>query len=119
MECSVHTRRAYFRSFPHTRRRRPPPATRARRYQRSWPLATGGVITQHGYANPTAPVYVINGAAGNREGNEKPDPIAWSAFETDAYGYGMLTIAGPSLLSFQFVRSSDGAVLDSWNITRG
>ena len=87
-------------------------------YQRSWPLAPGGVVTQRGYVNPTAPVYVTNGAAGNREGNTKPDPIAWSAFETGEYGYGLLTVAGPSLLSFAFVRSGDGAVLDAWNITR-
>ena len=55
-------------------------------YQRSWPLALGGNVTSRSYANPTAPVYVVNGAAGNREGNERPAPANWSAFESGDFG---------------------------------
>jgi hypothetical protein len=33
-----------------------------------WPLAPDGKIVQQNYTNPTAPVYIINGAAGNVEG---------------------------------------------------
>jgi len=38
-------------------------------YERTWPVYNG-VATATNYNDPAAPVYVVNGAAGNREGND-------------------------------------------------
>jgi len=38
-------------------------------YERLWPLSQGGVPV-HSYNNPGAPVYIVNGAGGNREGTD-------------------------------------------------
>jgi hypothetical protein len=47
-------------------------------YERTYPLSSG-VSTQSNYTNPTAPVYVVNGAAGNMEGH----PVVGKDISTD------------------------------------
>lgn len=88
-------------------------------YERTVPVANG-VPTQG------ATTYIVNGAGGNREGNDNPHGDApWSvpgAHFADI-GYGLMTIVssdapGGSWLHYAFVRSSDGAVLDAVNITK-
>lgn len=41
------------------------------------------------YTNYKAPVHIVTGSAGCKEGREKfiPDPPAWSAFRSSDYGY--------------------------------
>ena len=44
-------------------------------YERSLPVLHG-VPTSSNYTRPPSPVYVVNGAAGNRERNDHP-PVRW------------------------------------------
>jgi hypothetical protein len=67
------------------------------------------------YKAPGAPVYIVNGAAGNREGNDNPEGNApWSVpgshFAT--IGYGLLTVTTEQL-QYDFVESATGNVLDT------
>mgnify|MGYP006094212435 CR=1 FL=1 len=41
-------------------------------YERSWPVSNNGTVWQTNYTSPNAPVYVVNGAAGNREAEPTP-----------------------------------------------
>lgn len=85
--------------------------------ERSWPTYKG-TPTAMNYSSPSAPVYVVNGAGGNREGNshfESTNP--WSAWSSGETGYGMLRVSSSSALSYDFV-ASNGTVLDSFTITK-
>lgn len=90
-------------------------------YERSYPLHDNDVV-QTNYTNPTAPMYVVNGAAGNREGNQGFHyHEAWNAWRTREVGFVTLEMtrsaAGMQIQS-RFVRSSDGDQLDSFTLTR-
>jgi len=95
-------------------------------YQRTWPVANG-LPTAKNYSRPSAPVYVVNGAAGNRERNDHvpggkpfeppPSPATGQMPYSSAISYGVLTVRGGSLLWEQFF-SSNGTRLDWFNITR-
>ena len=43
-------------------------------YERMWPLAAGGVMTQQNYNSPKGIVHIVNGAAGNVEGLSEQQP---------------------------------------------
>jgi hypothetical protein len=64
-----------------------------------------------------APVYVVNGAGGNREGNDMPAGAAWTAFRSSAVGFGYITVAGPHSLTYDFV-AANGTTLYSFEITK-
>jgi len=93
-------------------------------YERSWPTAKG-MPTQHHYQSPTAPVYVVNGAGGNREGNElPPGDQPWSANATSGLSaqtanisYGILIIQAGELQYTQIDSASNG-VLDTFTVTK-
>ena len=95
-------------------------------YQRSWPVAHGQP-TATNYSSPTAPVYVVNGAAGNRERNdhvpggqpwEPPaQPAAGAQPYSSAISYGVMTIQEGSLQWEQFF-SANGTRLDRFEITK-
>ena len=79
------------------------------------------------YDNPKAPVYIIPGAPGCEEGFEScwdPKQPQWSAFRlTQEYGFGQLTVVDDvkskqHQLKWQWVRSSDGKVLDEFVLTK-
>lgn len=78
------------------------------------------------FANAPAPVYIVNGAAGNREGNDDPRADApWSlpGSNTAAWGYGLITIAGSSTpgassLKYVFVSSLNGTALVTLTLTK-
>jgi hypothetical protein len=89
-------------------------------YERTLPVKNSTVV-----ANGTAPVYIVNGAGGNREGNENPGGDApWSApgAHSGAFGYGLMTfVAGPpgaSTLVYKFIESATGNTLDSVTLTK-
>jgi len=46
------------------------------------------------YTNYKAPVHIITGSAGCKEGREKftPNPPAWSAFRSSDYGYTRMKV---------------------------
>jgi len=64
--------------------------------------------------DPLGPVYIIQGASGNREGNKGPFPAdlpAWSAHNEISVGYGLLTVSN-SQMEFSFYDSATNAELD-------
>lgn len=85
----------------------------------SWPTLNNTVVARN-YTNPTAPVYVVQGAAGNREGNGGAGGpgFHWSAWHSAAYGYGRVSIAGPKALTYDFVYSANRTVAHSVTIER-
>lgn len=86
-------------------------------YERTWPVYAGTPLARD-YSSPAAPVYIVNGAGGNREGNEQPHgDAAWSAWSTSAIGYGLLTVAGPHALTAEFY-AANGTLLDSITLTK-
>lgn len=57
-------------------------------YERFWPLYDYKVkngSTEHPYTNPKAPIHIVTGAAGNKEGRApfKIKVPAWSAFHSN------------------------------------
>ena len=98
-------------------------------YQRTYPVYNM-TATAKDFNAPTAPVYVLQGASGNREGNKGSYPPAdempdWSAASHTDVGYGLLTVTQDKL-DWQFWKSSvltgdnvSGPVLlDQMTITR-
>lgn len=76
-------------------------------YQRSEPVYQSKVSLG-------APVYLMQGASGNHEGNKgpySPDQPDWIANSQNDVGYGLLTVDGTTA-EWQFIRSSDGTILD-------
>lgn len=59
-------------------------------YELSWPIGKGGVVAQQDYKSPTAPVYIIGGQAGNREGNDHPKDEPWLNYGNGAIGFTTL-----------------------------
>ena len=95
-------------------------------YQRTLPVAHG-VPTAHHYHKPSAPVYVVNGGAGNREANEVL-PMGWPwepAANTTAgqmpmsndITFGISTISAGQIRWEQFF-SSNGSRFDHFEITK-
>jgi hypothetical protein len=83
-------------------------------YERSYPIFKSTVT-------PNAPVYVLNGAAGNREGltggfvNPQPSYVA-QRFKT--FGFGKLDVFANSTMRYRFLSSERGAqVLDEFTMT--
>lgn len=75
-----------------------------------------------GYHNPKAPVYVVNGAAGNREALEhhRLQPIPeWSVVEISQYGFQELLVFNSTTLQCNFYGDATGQeLLDSFTITK-
>ena len=86
-------------------------------YERSWPLE-GGLPTAFDYTNAPSPVYIVNGAAGNREGQFYVSGKAlWSAAHSMDVGFGILLMNGDVMTS-TFYRSNDSAVVDQIVFTK-
>ena len=85
-------------------------------YERLFPTANG-TVTSTNYSDPAAPVYIVQGAGGNREGNEKPSGAApWSAFQSGTIGFATITIADLDL-TYSFL-AADGTPIDTFTITK-
>jgi acid phosphatase type 7 len=87
-------------------------------YERTLPVIGGKVQNNGSYNSPNAPVYVVNGAAGNREHlggffHSKPD---WSVTRLKTHGWGLLD-ATRDTLTWRFFNETD-VVLDSFKITK-
>ncbi len=82
-------------------------------YERTQPVYKGKVT-------PGAPVHIVNGAGGNREGNDDPRGDApWSApgAHSGAFGFGMITITSAAL-RYDFVLSANGSVFDTVTLSK-
>lgn len=90
-------------------------------YERSYPIYEGN-RTSTSYVNPSGLVHVIVGNAGCPEGVEKDfskHQPEWSAYRYDeSTGYGVLKVAGKSQMTWTFHSSVDGAVKDTFTITK-
>jgi acid phosphatase type 7 len=77
--------------------------------------------TQLNYTMPSAPVYVLNGAAGNDEGlKHHYDQQSWSAFHLNEFGWGAITVQDAHTLKWEYFiagQSSSGPA-DSFVLTR-
>jgi hypothetical protein len=98
-------------------------------YQRTYPVYHNAPTAQD-YTAPAAPVYILQGASGNREGTKGSYPPAdempaWSAATATTVGYGLMTITEDTL-DWKYYASSvlDGenpsgpVLLDQMTITR-
>ena len=95
-------------------------------YERTLPVRDGAP-TSLNYTSPAAPVYVVNGAAGNREENDRaPGNESWSPAADPTRGivplmrdvsYGVVTVTTDSLRFQQFF-SSNGTAFDTFTITK-
>lgn len=92
-------------------------------YERTFRVVNS-VVTDKSYLGPGAPVYIVNGAAGNREGNEKPSGAPWSAVQSGAVGYSLITVQAPpagtgnATVHWQHYESDTGALLDDWTLSK-
>ncbi len=71
--------------------------------------------------NPTAPIYIVEGCAGDSEHHEpftRPQP-AYSAFRSNTYGYASMTVYNSSVLLWEQIQTDDeypattGTVIDA------
>ena len=64
--------------------------------------------------NPGATVYILEGAAGNEEGQDwvSPTPQLWSVVQRREIGFGLLRVVNASHLYWEHRDSDTGAVLD-------
>ena len=96
-------------------------------YERSFPVRFGAV-EQRNYSRPTAPVYVANGAAGNREKNDRaPANLPWNPAPNEGgagprpfasnVSFAVLTIVQGNLTWQQF-DSASGVEIDTFSIIK-
>jgi len=82
-------------------------------YERSWPTYKSLPVSNN-YTNPKAPVYVLNGAGGNREGFTgnyiQPMP-SYMAFRNEEYGYSQLALVNATL-NWRFYANKGDALHD-------
>jgi len=83
-------------------------------YERTWPLTSGGVVSQRNYDNAPGYVAIINGAAGNVEGlTTGATPAAYSALlDQSDFGYGALSVSNSTYMRWQYFRSTDASLVD-------
>ncbi|XP_011256652.1 acid phosphatase type 7 [Camponotus floridanus] len=87
-------------------------------YERMWPMYNFQVYNgsyEEPYKNYKAPVHIITGSAGCKEGREKfvPDQPAWSAYRSSDYGYTRMKAFNKTHLYLEQVSDDkEGAVLD-------
>ena len=91
-------------------------------YERTWPVANL-VPTASSYINPTAPVYVVNGAGGNRESNNLPNGgQPWSTgLRSGAIGYAKIVIQkglSNASIAFSFIVSANRSMVDTFTIQK-
>jgi acid phosphatase type 7 len=64
--------------------------------------------------NPTAPWYIVNGAAGHYDGLDTPTtPVATSRKIIVKFGWSLFTVHNCTHLTTEFISSGDGSVMDT------
>ncbi|ESO12513.1 hypothetical protein HELRODRAFT_62767 [Helobdella robusta] len=88
-------------------------------YERMWPVYNLTVCNgsaERPYVNPRAPVHIVSGSGGCKEGVDPfiKIPYPWSAFQSDDYGYTVMKILNKTHLSLDQVSvDKGGAIIDS------
>lgn len=91
-------------------------------YERTFPVYNNRTSTQS-YDNPPTPFYLVNGAAGNREGQASFESTTddWSAKRLMNIGYMMFTLsrnASTDVMDMEFIASGSREVLDAVTLTK-
>lgn len=93
-------------------------------YERLWPIYDYRVFNgsfEYPYVNPKAPVQIVTGSAGCREGRENFNLTVpyWSAFQSRDYGYTRLKAYNASHLYIEQVSDDKkGAIVDQFWIVK-
>lgn len=93
-------------------------------YERFWPIYNYTVMNgsiEMPYVNPKAPVHIVTGSAGCKEGKEpfSHDKPKWSAFRSRDYGYTRMKAVNHTHIYFEQVSDDqNGAVIDSFWIQK-
>jgi hypothetical protein len=87
-------------------------------YERSYPVYKN--VSYPSYENPQAPIYLLNGAAGNKEQLEHGWDLmeTWSAARMSVYGYSILQVYNSTTLTWNFIAANNGSVVDTFTITK-
>jgi hypothetical protein len=87
-------------------------------YERLYPVYQG--VPEKTYDKPRAPVHIINGCGGNREGFAHVSPPFLPATVTyhENWGYGMITVYNDTVLEYEFHDAASGSLLDSFVLKR-
>lgn len=89
-------------------------------YERSYPVINSTKM-QSDFTSPSAPVYIVQGASGNREGNTgfPADMPEWNANSCADIGYGLMTVDKSEISwSFYTVNSTGSYFHDSFTMTK-
>ena len=94
-------------------------------YERTWPVAKGKAVALN-YSDAPAPVYIVNGAAGNREANARPSgdepwqppagPPGKQPYSSEV-SIGVMTVTTGGI-KWEQLRSSNGTVIDTFEMTK-
>jgi len=89
-------------------------------YERLYAVSPGGIVENTNYIDPKAPVYIVNGAAGNVEGHsDSQTPKNYTAvIDNSDYGYGVLSFENRTSLSWAFYRATDQSLVDQIQIVK-
>ena len=63
-------------------------------------------------------IHIVVGAGGYRLNSHTPLQTNWSIYKVSDFGFGKLTAFNHSSLLFEYKRSSDGEIYDSFTISR-
>ena len=96
-------------------------------YERTWPVMDGKVLNGTSspgapYTNPRAPVHIVAGAAGCREGHDEYNGPRgpWSAKRLSDFGYGRLRIENETHIHWEQIEDVDEKIVDAfWLIKDG
>eukprot|EP01091_Cochliopodium_minus_P006345 TRINITY_DN1622_c0_g2_i1.p1 TRINITY_DN1622_c0_g2~~TRINITY_DN1622_c0_g2_i1.p1 ORF type:complete len:422 (+),score=100.11 TRINITY_DN1622_c0_g2_i1:404-1669(+) len=80
-------------------------------YQRNYPIYNNTVVSNE-YNNPNATIYIISGAAGQKEGLEKVRKANWLAHGEEEWGFGIVDVISNNQLVWTFYSSKTEKVLD-------
>jgi len=83
-------------------------------YERYYPINSNGHVAQTNYNSPTAPIYFVNGAAGNVEGHQGTAGNAdYDAYRNDQdYGWAKLSFINVTTLHWEFYSATTNKVID-------
>ncbi|KAL5146143.1 putative inactive purple acid phosphatase 27 [Glycine soja] len=90
-------------------------------YERVCPIYQNQCVNEekHHYSGTVnGTIHVVVGGGGSHLSDFTPSPPIWSLYRDVDYGFGKLTAFNHSYLLFEYKKSSDGEVYDSFTISR-
>ncbi|KAK8952684.1 putative inactive purple acid phosphatase 24 [Platanthera guangdongensis] len=90
-------------------------------YERTCPIYQSQCVNDeesHYAGTMNGTIHIVVGGGGSHLSNFSSVETAWSLYKDYDYGFGKLTAFNHSFLLFEYKKSSDGRVYDSFTITR-